>query len=72
MLELIIIGLIVAAVLYAGGRSLWRTWAGKNAGGCAGCGGCASSKTCGAADVRPWRQNEVTDSVKQSRKETQR
>ncbi len=69
MIELIIIGLVVGAVLYAGGRSLWRTWTGKDAGTCAGCSGCGSPQSCDATDPRPLRQDEVTDSVEQSRKE---
>ena len=41
MTELIIIAVIVAAVVYLGGRALWRTWKGTApGGGCAGCHGC--------------------------------
>ena len=39
MIEYIIVGLIVAIALAAGGRSLWRTWTGLDTNGCAGCGG---------------------------------
>jgi len=34
MIEYIIVGLIVAIALFAGGRSLWRTWTGQDTNGC--------------------------------------
>lgn len=68
MIEHIIVGLIVVVVLYMGARSLWRTWKGKDIGGCVGCCGCKSSQGCSAMGLRPLRQDEGKDSVEPSRK----
>jgi hypothetical protein len=65
MIEYIIVGLIVAVALFAGGRSLWRTWTGRDTNGCAGCTGCSnSSQGCGAIDLQPLRQNEGSNKAK--------
>lgn len=46
MTERIIIGLIVAAVVFTIGHSLWRGWNGRNS-GCSGCcSSCPLGKTC--------------------------
>lgn len=46
MTELIIIGLIIAGVLFFIGRSLWRAWNSSKT-GCSGCcSNCSLGKTC--------------------------
>ncbi|HOG50462.1 MAG TPA: FeoB-associated Cys-rich membrane protein [Lentisphaeria bacterium] len=62
MIEYIIVGLIVAIALFAGGRSLWRTWTGQDTNGCAGCTSCSSSPGCGAMCPRPLRQGKDSNS----------
>lgn len=44
MLEYLFIGILIAAILLGGIRSLWRTWHGHGSGtGCAGCAHCQES-----------------------------
>jgi len=62
MIEYIIVGLIVAIALAAGGRSLWRTWTGLDTNGCAGCGGCNSAPKCGTKRRQLLRQDEASNS----------
>ncbi|MGI6354859.1 MAG: FeoB-associated Cys-rich membrane protein [Lentisphaerae bacterium] len=71
MLEYIIVGLIIAIALYAGGRSLWRTWTGQDTNGCAGCTSCSSSSECNAARMQLLQKKPSADSVKPSCQEVQ-
>jgi hypothetical protein len=71
-LEHIVIALIVGAVLWVGGRSLWRAWSGTAPGGCAGCRSCGSRESCDAAAARLVGRDTPVDSGAQDHREAPR